>query len=243
MRRASATMRLVPASSVPEAVRAIVPQTFLARVPSDLVNEILSSGQRVDVARGASLVTNTKKPGLTIVVDGLIRVFLKSDEDRQVTVRYARPGETLGLVHFLRAKLEVHAQPVTDSVLWTISARRLRVLAEKSAPLAMAIAEDCAARVSDAIEELSFATFGTVRQRVARHLLDLAAADENESELVAAASPKTLADATGSVREVIARVLKDLAAVGITKKSERGIIILDATRLDEEARGQPHEVP
>jgi CRP/FNR family transcriptional regulator len=221
---------------VPEAARAIVPQTFLARVPNHLVEEILASGHRIDVARGTSLVTNTKKPGLTIVVDGLVRVFLKSPEDRQITVRYARPGETLGLVHFLRAKLEVHAQAVTDSVLWTISARRLRALAETSAPLAMAIAEDCAARVADAIEELSFATFGTVRQRVARHLLDLAAADEDDRELRADASPKILAEATGSVREVIARVLKDLEAAGITKKSAHGITILDATRLDEEAR-------
>jgi CRP/FNR family transcriptional regulator len=235
--------RRVSRSPIPEAVRAIVPQTFLARVPKNLVDEILGSGRRVDVERGESLVTNTKKPGLTIVVDGLIRVFLKSSETRQITVRYARPGETLGLVHFLRAKLEVHAQPVTDSVLFAISARRLRELAETSAPLAMAIAEDCAARVADAIEELSFATFGTVRQRVARHLLDLASADENASELIAIASPKSLAEATGSVREVIARVLKDLDAAKITKKSERGIVILDATKLDEEARGVAHETP
>jgi CRP/FNR family transcriptional regulator, cyclic AMP receptor protein len=66
--------------------------------------------------------------------------------------------------------------------------------------------------------------------------LDLAAADETESELLATASPKSLAEATGSVREVIARVLKDFAAAGITKKSERGIVILDATRLDAIAR-------
>lgn len=226
-----------------DVVRAIIPQTFLARVPKHLVDEILASGRRVDVTRGASLVTNTKKPGLTIVVDGLIRVFLKSHEERQITVRYARPGETLGLVHFLRAKLEVHAQPVTDSVLWTINAHRLRALAETSAPLAMAIAEDCAARVADAIEELSFATFGTVRQRVARHLLDLASADEKESELVAVASPKSLAEATGSVREVIARVLKDLDAAKITKKTKTGIVILDAKQLDDEARGEAHETP
>jgi CRP/FNR family cyclic AMP-dependent transcriptional regulator len=222
----------VSSPHVPDAVRAILPQTFLARVPKDLVEEIIGSGHRADVARGSNLVTNPKKPGLTIVVDGLVRVFLKSEEDRQVTVRYARPGETLGLVHFLRAKLEVHAQPVTDSMLWVISARRLRTLAEASAPLAMAIAEDCAARVADALDELAFATFGTVRQRVARHLLDLAAAGDDESELVAAVTPKSLADATGSVREVIARALKDLAAAGVTKKSERGIVILDAAKLD-----------
>src|SRR5262249_52292166 len=104
-------------------------------------------------------------------------------------------------------------------------------------PLAMAIAEDCAARVADAIEELAFATFGTVRQRVARHLLDLAAADERE-DLIARATPKSLAEATGSVREVIARVLKDLDAAGVTKKTARGIVVLNAAKLDAEARGE-----
>ncbi|HEX7666817.1 MAG TPA: Crp/Fnr family transcriptional regulator [Polyangiaceae bacterium] len=228
-------------SSVPALLRDVVAQTFLARLPSALVADVLSGGRRIDVRRGTELLANPKKPGVTIVVDGLVRVFLRSNEDRQVTVRYARPGETLGLVHFMRAKLVVHAQTVTDTTLWAISPRKLRTLAEASTPLTTAIAEDCAARVADALEELAFATFGTVRQRVARHLLDLAAADDDEDALVATVTPKSLAEATGSVREVIARVLKQLAAAGVIEKRGSEIVVLDASKLDAEARGTIHD--
>jgi hypothetical protein len=43
-----------------------------------------------------------------------------------------------------------------------------------------------------------------------------------------------LADAAGSVREVVARVLKQLHQAGITAGSDGGVIILDAARLDAE---------
>jgi CRP/FNR family transcriptional regulator len=221
---------------MPAALTAILPQTFLGKLPIDLVREVLDTGRRIDVAAGTLLKQSKAKPGLSIVVEGLVRAFLRSPEGREVTVRYARPGETLGLVQLLGARLDVHAQAVTPTVLWMVSPRRLRELALESAPLAMALAEDCAERVADSAEELAQVTFGSVRQRVARHLLDLAAAEEGA--LVARVNARTLADATGSVREVVARVLKDLEAAGVTGRSPVGVTILDAARLDAEGRGE-----
>jgi CRP/FNR family cyclic AMP-dependent transcriptional regulator len=179
-----------------------------------------------------------QKPGVALVVEGLIRSYLRSNPGRQVTVRYSRPGDALGLVQAMRGKVDVSAQAVSRVVLWTLSSRRLRERALEVAPLAVAIAEDCAARVADAIEELSFLAFGTVHQRVARHLLDLAAAD-GQGTLVAAVTPQELADATGSVREVVGRVLKDLDACEVTRRSPAGILVLDVARLDADARGEP----
>jgi CRP/FNR family cyclic AMP-dependent transcriptional regulator len=158
-----------------------------------------------------------------------------------MTVRYARPGDALGLVEMLprrpEERPELQGQAVTSSVIWALPRSRLRQLASQSAPLALAIAEDCAAQVSDAVEELALVTFGSIRQRVARHLLDLAAAEGDDGELIAAVLPQKLAEATGSVREVVARVLKELHTAGITERYPRGVTILDVARLDSEARG------
>ena len=230
-------MARVTSPPLPSDLEAIVPQTFLAHLPVDLAGEVLSGGRRVDIPRGGLIVQSQSRPRVAIVVEGLVRSFMKSPQGREVTVRYSRPGETLGLVQMLRARIDIDAQAVTATVLWTLPSRRLRELATASAPLAMAIAEDCAQRVVDATEELSYVTFGSVRQRVARHLLDLAAAESDESELVAPVTPQALADATGSVREVVARVLKDLEGIGVTGRSPRGVTIRDAARLDTEARG------
>jgi CRP/FNR family cyclic AMP-dependent transcriptional regulator len=55
-----------------------------------------------------------------------------------------------------------------------------------------------------------------VRQRVAAHLLDLASAQQHPSgRLVARVSQQELANAAGSVREVVARTLRDLRVAGI----------------------------
>jgi CRP/FNR family transcriptional regulator, cyclic AMP receptor protein len=222
--------------SLPSAL-AIVPQTFLAGVPPALTRELLEAGRRVDVPAGAQLQHRPKTPGVAIVLEGLVRVFLQSSRDRQVTVRYARPGECLGLVHLFGGKFEVQTQAVTAAALWLLPPKRLRSLAQTSAPLAVAIAEECAARVADAIEEITLLTFGSVRQHVARHLLDLAAKDPRADGLIAAVTQQDLADATGSVREVVARVLKKLDALGLTRRSAKGVIIVDAAGLDAEARG------
>jgi CRP/FNR family transcriptional regulator, cyclic AMP receptor protein len=90
-------MAKVPPLLLPAGLDAIVPQTFLANLPLDLVREVLSLGRRVEVPGGALLKHSQTRPGLAIVVEGLVRAFLRSPRGREVTVRYARPGETLGL--------------------------------------------------------------------------------------------------------------------------------------------------
>ena len=54
--------------------------------------------------------------------------------------------------------------------------------------------------------ELADTAFASVQQRVARHLLEIAAAQqESGGPLVARVSQQELADLAGSVREVVAR--------------------------------------
>jgi CRP/FNR family transcriptional regulator len=219
-----------------------IEQSLLARLPADVTAEVLEGGYRIDLPAGAQPRAGGDQTQVALVLEGLIRVFLVSEAGRQVTVRYARSGETLGLVHLYGRKTGVHAQATTPASIWAIAPARLRALAERHAPLATAIAEECAMRASDAIEELGLLTFGSVRQRVARHLLDLAAEQQHAGPLIAAVTQQQLADAAGSVREVVARALKHLHQAGVTAGSEGGVIILDAARLDAEATSRGPDV-
>ncbi len=51
-------------------------------------------------------------------------------------------------------------------------------------------------------------------------------------------SSEELADAVGSVREVVARVLRDLRVAGIAATAADRVVILDAARLHSETWGQ-----
>jgi CRP/FNR family cyclic AMP-dependent transcriptional regulator len=77
-----------------------------------------------------------------------------------------------------------------------------------------------------------------VKQRVASHLLDLASAPQRpQDRLVAHVSQPELADAIGSVREVVARALRELRLAGLLATSPDSIVILDPARLHDESWG------
>jgi CRP/FNR family transcriptional regulator len=70
---------------------------------------------------------------------------------------------------------------------------------------------------------------------VALHLLDLASNQQGQhGPLVARGSQQELAEAVGSVREVVARVLRDLRHAGLVATGPDGVRILDPTGLHDQ---------
>jgi CRP/FNR family transcriptional regulator len=86
------------------------------------------------------------------------------------------------------------------------------------------------------LQQTAINAFGSVKQPVAAHLLDLASAQQRpRGRLVARVSQQELADAVGSVREVVARVLRELRLAAIVATGPDSVVILDAARLHRES--------
>src|SRR6266511_2293016 len=85
--------------------------------------------------------------------------------------------------------------------------------------------------------QIGTSTFASVRQRIARHLLDLASERQRGSELVAAISQQDLADAVGTVREVVVRSLRELRHEGMLQTGRGGVAITAPERLLDVADG------
>jgi CRP/FNR family transcriptional regulator len=64
---------------------------------------------------------------------------------------------------------------LTDSVLLMLNVEAMRSDARRDPLLAWALAEEVSQRLYEVLEALGGKVFGSVRERVARHLLDLAA--------------------------------------------------------------------
>ena len=75
-----------------------------------------------------------------------------------------------------------------------------------------------------------------VRARVAGHLLDLA--ERRGHELVVDASAQRLAAAVGSVREVVSRVLREMEACGLLRRSGGEVVLVDTAALHRLASGE-----
>ena len=109
-------------------------------------------------------------------------------------------------------------------------------MARRDARVGWALAEELNRRLYETLQQTAINAFGSVRQRVAAHLLDLASAQQRpRGHLVARVSQQDLADAVGSVREVVARVLRDFRVERLVATSPDSIQVLDPAGLHDQS--------
>lgn len=206
---------------------------FLSALPAQAVETLLAGSIRMDVPAGSLIYRGDESPRVFVVVDGLVRVFLSSPEGRQVTVRYARPGDVAGLALVLGGPAPESIQAMTGASVVAFRVATLRQLIGSDPLVARSCAEELTRQLYEALGNLSEQAFAAVRQRLARHLLDLAAIDDR-SRLVVRATQQDLADAVASVREVVTRNLHELQDEGLIEIARDEIVLLDPEQLAEE---------
>jgi CRP/FNR family transcriptional regulator, cyclic AMP receptor protein len=205
----------------------------LSRLPAEVLTRLLDGQTVVRTAAGGVLYRPGEVAGLHLVVTGLLRVSMTSEEGRQVTVRYARRGDVLGVPVAVSGSAPVSVHAVTDAVAVSTRPGVLPVLAQHDPRVGIWMTEELATRVDGLLQELARNTFWPVRRRLARHLLDLAATAQQGGDLVVRASHQELADHIGTVREVVARTLGSLRADGYLVTEDHVIRITDAHALAE----------
>jgi CRP/FNR family cyclic AMP-dependent transcriptional regulator len=122
-------------------------------------------------------------------------------------------------------------QALSDSELLRLRAATVRGLADRDVRVARALLDETSERVLSFVAELSGNAFATVRERLARHLLDLASERQRGPALIAPLTQQELADAIGTVREVVVRVLRELREEGVVRTGRYGIVINDPEQL------------
>jgi len=225
-----------PSWSTEADVRAALVASPLGALPSPTIAALLVGARSVATSPGDVIQhEGAAGPHLSLVVDGLVRNVLRGADGRSLTVRYARRGALLGTLSLYGGPYVPpgSTQTVVRARVLVLRADLVRSAADRDPVVARALLEDLATRVREYITQIHRAAFGSVRQRVARHLLDLASERQQGPDLVAAVTQQELADAVGSVREVVVRTLADLRAEGIVATHRGGIAILAPARLLE----------
>ena len=215
-------------------------------LPPDLTTALLDGATRVNATAGAT-VREVGEPGpyLELLVDGFLRVLVRAPDGRSLTVRYLRRGELSGVVSLFTPDYSLAAtiQALVDSDMIFFDAAVVIGLAERDLRVARAVIDELSERVVNFVAEIPGSAFSTVRQRVARHLLDLASEQRQGDRLVAPVSQQALADAVGSVREVVVRVLHDLRFEGVIQTGRDGIeILLPEALINEQFPVRPSRV-
>jgi CRP-like cAMP-binding protein len=178
-------------------------------------------------------------PLMALIVDGSVRVYSTSPQGRQATIRYARRGDVVGLATMLATASiydgdVVAVQAMTPCHVLRLSTFRFRQIAARDPDVMWGLFGELARTLLSSHHMLADNVFQPVRARVARHLLDLA--QRRDGRLVVHASPQDIADAIGSVREVVSRATARLRGQGIILRNGTEHIIENERELRTIAR-------
>jgi CRP/FNR family transcriptional regulator len=214
--------------------REAIPAGFLATLPEPAALRLLADALRIDVPAGGVVYRDEERGRAIVVLHGLLRTYMSSLDGRQVTVRYTRAGEIVGLALVVGGPAPISIEALTSASVVALRIDVLRTLLETDPAVARACAEELARQLFRAFDEIADQAFLGVRQRVARQLLDLAVYGD-DGTLVARVSQQEIADAIASGREVVSRALHELRQAGLVESTRTGVVIRDPVELSEES--------
>jgi CRP-like cAMP-binding protein len=206
---------------------------------------LLSTAEEVKVAGGGIIPTTAAEPGSRsvhgqpgIVLEGLLRIFVRA-ELRQVTVQYAGKDELFG-IPALRGDggvsgITAQAQALADSRVLLFRPDTLEQLIVRDAAMADVMIRSLRLALYAGISLMAENVLSPLRQRIARHLLDMAVKEGDD--VLVPVTVQDLAHATGTVREVVTRVLKDMREHRLIGRKGGSLVLLDLPALHLAARG------
>jgi len=168
--------------------------------------------------------------GLHIIEKGFVKLYRLSPQGRQYIVRVLQEGDTCNEVPtFDGGTNPVNVEALEPTRVWIIQADILRELLIKHPEFSQKVINNFAKNLRGLVIRVSEMAFSQVTHRLAR-LLSTQSPDELDS------TPWTqeqLAARLGTVREVVARSLKELERSGAINVEKRRISISDPNVLAE----------
>lgn len=225
--------------------RAAIAASSLGDLPQEVIADLTAGAKRLHIpARSTFHHPGEDSPHLELVLAGLIRVQVSAADGRTLTVRYGRAGALLGVATlYAEVSRPFGIQALSDSELLSLRPVTVRGWADRDPRVARALLTETSERVMSFVAEFSGHAFANVRQRIARHLLDLASDHQRPNQLLAPISQQELADAVGTVREVVVRVLRELRQEEVVRTGRDGIEIRDPERLSSIGLASWNESP
>ncbi len=217
---------------VSDAIGAISRQGFLGGLSETLRNSLLEGAHLIEYPPGSSTSGKPDSRLSAVVVSGLVRTYLSAPDGRQITLHYSGASDLVSPGAGSARNLGDAVQAVEQSSLLHLDPLRLERLAGTDPELSWALARGIEERLSHAHQMVAMCTFARVRTRVARDLLERALALGSPAPgTPLRTTHQELADAIGSVREVVARAIRDLRAAGVIERHPNGVTIADLDRL------------
>jgi CRP/FNR family transcriptional regulator len=229
-------MQNIPASNENK-IQALAQNPYFSGLTVDLL-ETLAQGTHLRRYERGEVICWQGEPctGLYILADGSVKLFKLSPRGREFIIRVLLEGATFNEVPvFDYGANAVNVAALEDSEIWIVDAAIIRQAMREQPEMAQAVIKNLTANLRmlvNLVEELSF---HQVTNRLARLIAQL-----SPDQLGGQSNPRLtqdlLAARLGTVREVVARSLRELEGSGAIRVQRRQIQILDESLLRDWAQ-------
>ena len=168
--------------------------------------------------------------GVLFIQQGMLRVYIMSEEGKEVTLYRLEDGETCVLSAscvLTEITFDVHVDSETETKVWVLSSGAFSDLIERSIYFENYQNKLKAQRLSDVMWTMQQILFFSFDKRLAIFLYD----ELVKNGPVITYSHLEIAKYLGSAREVVSRMLKYFEKEGILNVSRKEIVITDKKKL------------
>lgn len=197
--------------------------------------EGLSAGtQLLRFERGEVMLwENEPCRGLFIIKRGSVKLFKTSVRGRELIINVFEEGATFNEVPvFDHGVNPVNVAALDESDVWVIDAETIHNNLSRHPDMARAVIKNLANNLRMLVEKVEELSFFQVTNRLARLIIQL---PENQlsGESSVRITQDQLAARLGTVREVVARSLRELERSGAIQVENRTIVVTDQCALEE----------
>lgn len=192
---------------------------------------ICRNSHAVAYAKGENIHDGGECSGVILVRMGSLRLFMLSDEGKEITLYRLHKGDLcmLSASCVLDAiTFEVFVDAEEDSECYVVSGPAFAAVSEQNPCIKIFALETAVSRFSDVMWVMQQILFMSMDKRLAIFLSDESARTGMDTITL---THGQIARYMGSAREVVSRMLKYFANEGIVEVSRGGIKILDKKRL------------
>jgi CRP/FNR family transcriptional regulator len=207
---------------------------YFEGLDADILNQVAAHMQLREYERGEVLFWEGDPcAGLHIIEKGFVKLYRLSPQGRQYIVRVLQEGDTCNEVPtFDGGTNPVNVEALETTRVWVIQSDILQELLRKHPDFAQKVIINLGKNLRGLVRMVSEMAFYQVTHRLARLI-----SDQTPDEL--SGTPWTqeqLAARLGTVREVVARSLKELERSGAIQVEKRHIAVSDPDVLEQWAQ-------
>jgi CRP/FNR family transcriptional regulator len=173
--------------------------------------------------------------GLFVLGQGSVKIYKTSSLGREVMLAVeAAPSSVAEVPLFDGGPYPATVSALDDVVAYLIGTQDFRWVCRNNPEVPLKVLATMGRRLRTLVAVVESVTFGSVRQRLARLLLDFAEQEGRDSFLLPI-THQELALRLGTVREVVSRNLSRFQAEGLLRIQRREISVVDRDGLLREA--------